>query len=498
MKKYIGALDQGTTSTRFVLFDREGRPVGHSQAEHRQNFPRPGWVEHDGEEILERTHQVVVGAFAKTGIDPADVVGLGITNQRETIVLWDRVTGRSVHPALVWQDTRTDETCRKLDKQHGGEIRRRTGLPVATYFSATKLAWLLDHVPGARKRAENGELLAGTIETWLIWSLTGGPSRGRHVTDATNASRTLLLNLETLDWDDWLLDVFSIPRNVLPEVRPSAEVYGEAKFGFGKLPVASALGDQQAALFGHAGFERGAAKNTYGTGAFLLMNTGNEPLRSDNGLITTVASLLPNEEPSYGLEGSVAMAGATIQWLRDNLGLIHQSSEVEALAKTVDDNGGVYLVPAFSGLFAPYWRPDARGVITGLTRFANKGHLARAALESVAYQTRDVVEAMERDAGTRISTLRVDGGMAANELFLQFQADLLGVPVQRPAVLETTALGAAYAAGLSLGFWKDKEELKSFGGVEKAWEPSPSAPRDRWYAGWKKAVDKSLNWVDEA
>lgn len=499
MKQYIGALDQGTTSTRFILFDHAGRPVGWDQMEHEQIFPHPGWVEHDANEILEKSLKVMIGAFSKTGIDPTHVAGLGITNQRETVVLWDRATGQPVHHALVWQDTRTDDFCRQVDQRHGPEIRRRTGLPVVPYFSASKLKWLLDHVPHARARAEAGEWLAGTIDTWLIWKLTGGPKGGVHVTDATNASRTLLMDLRTLEWDPWLLDLFTIPRACLPAIRPSSEVYGHASILPHSLPIASALGDQQAALFGQAAFEVGEAKNTYGTGAFLLMNTGSSPIVSANGLITTVASLLPGEKPSYGLEGSVAMAGATIQWLRDNLGLISSSTEVEALARSVEDNGGVYFVPAFSGLFAPYWRPDARGIVAGLTRFATKGHLARAALESVAYQTRDVLEAMERDAGATLSTLKVDGGMTANSLFLQFQANLLGVPVQRPVVAETTALGAAYAAGLAVGFWKDRAELKTQWAVDRRWEPQADADqRERWYSGWKKAVDKSLGWVDPA
>ena len=496
MKKYIGALDQGTTSTRFLIFDHQGRPVGFDQIEHRQIFPQPGWVEHDADEIIEKSLKVMVGAFSKTGIDPAEVAGLGITNQRETVILWDRTTGRPVHNALVWQDTRTDGFCRQLDHDHGPAIRAKTGLPVATYFSASKLKWLLDNVAGARKRAEAGELLAGTIDSWLIWKLTGGPKGGVHVTDATNASRTLLMDLKTLDWDDWLLGLFEVPRSILPVIRPSSEVYGTTAILPYNLPIAGALGDQQAALFGQAGFARGDAKNTYGTGCFLLMNTGNKPIVSANGLITTVASLLPGEGATYGLEGSVAMAGATVQWLRDNLGIISSSSEVETLAASVEDNGGVYFVPAFSGLFAPYWRPDARGVIAGLTRYANKGHLARAALEAVAYQTRDVLEAMERDAGVPIPALKVDGGMTANELFLQFQADLLGSPVLRPVVAETTALGAAYAAGLALGFWKDKKQLHAQWAVDRKWQPKVAAAvREKWYSGWKKAVSKSLDWV---
>jgi glycerol kinase len=497
MKQYIGALDQGTTSTRFILFDASGRPVGSDQMEHRQIFPQAGWVEHDAEEIVEKTLKVIIGAFSHTGIDPADVAGIGITNQRETVVLWDRRTGRPVHHALVWQDTRTDEFCRRLDQAHGPAIRAKTGLPVATYFAASKLKWLLDHVPGARQRAEAGDLLAGTIDTWLVWKLTGGPRGGVFVTDATNASRTQLMDLNTLDWDPWLLDLFTIPRGLLAPIRPSSEVYGTTTVLPANLPIGGVLGDQQAALFGQAGFHRGDVKNTYGTGAFLLMNTGPTPTVSANGLITTVASLLPGRGVTYGLEGSVAMAGATVQWLRDNLGIVSSGAEAEALARSVPDNGGVYFVPAFSGLFAPYWRPDARGILAGLTRYATKAHIARAALEAVAYQTRDVLEAMERDSSSKISALKVDGGMTANDLFLQFQADVLGVRVVKPVVSETTALGAAYAAGLALGFWADLDQLQAQWTVDKRWEPLVGAAvRETWYGGWKKAVSKSLDWVD--
>lgn len=499
MKKYIGALDQGTTSTRFLIFDHQGRLVGGSQKEHRQIFPQPGWVEHDALEILQVSQQVIREGLTKTGVGLSSVAGIGLTNQRETVVLWDRRSGKPLHHALVWQDTRTDEYCHRMDLAHGPEIRSKTGLPVTAYFAGSKLNWLLDHVAGARQRAEKGELLAGTIDTWLIWNLTGGPNGGVHVTDATNASRTLLMDLNTLEWCPQLLDWFQIPRSILPAIRPSAEVYGSMSLDGLSLPVASALGDQQAALFGQAGFDRGDAKNTYGTGAFLLMNTGPHPIQSSNGLLTTVASLLPGEGPIYGLEGSVAMAGATIQWLRDNLGIISSSGEIETLARSVDDNGGVYMVPAFSGLFAPYWRPDARGIIAGLTRFANKGHFARAALESVAYQSRDVLEAMERDAGAKLTALKVDGGMTANALFLQFQADVLGTRVLRPVVTETTALGAAYAAGLALEFWQDKKQLQSQWAIERRWEPEvDSATREQWYSGWKKAVSKSLNWEENA
>ncbi len=456
MKHYIGALDQGTTSTRFLVFDHGGRVVGFDQVEHRQMFPQPDWVEHDADEIAEKTVRVIEGALAKTGLAAGDLVGMGITNQRETVVLWERATGKPIHHALVWQDTRTEDYCRRMDRAHGEAVKTKTGLPIVPYFSASKLNWLLDHVPGARRRAEGGELMAGTIDTWLVWKLTGGTDGGVHVTDPTNASRTLLMNLATLDWDDELLRLFEIPRAVLPSIRSSAELYGTARL-LG-LPIASLLGDQQAALFGQTGFAPGDAKNTYGTGCFLLMNSGPAPTPSTNGLLTTVASAVPGEPVAYGLEGSVAMAGAVVQWLRDNLGIISSSAEVESLATSVPDNGGVYFVPAFSGLFAPYWRPDARGVVAGLTRFANKGHLARAALEAVAYQTRDV----------------------------------LGTRVVRPKVSETTALGAAYAAGLALGFWKDKDELKAQWAVDREWNPQVGqVVREGWYAGWKKAVSKA-------
>ena len=495
--KFIGALDQGTTSTRFLLFDAAGKPVAFDQVEHTQITPQPGWVEHDPEEILAKTLQVIAGAYAKSGIAPSDVVALGLTNQRETTVLWDATTGIPLHNAIVWQDMRTDAFCREIDAQNGPAIRQKTGLPVQPYFSASKIRWLLDHVPGARKGAEAGKVLFGTIDTWLIWKLTGGPKGGIHVTDATNASRTLLLDLASLQWDPWLLEVFGIPAAMLPKVRPSSEVYGLATLLPHPLPIASAIGDQQAALFGQTCFEKGETKNTYGTGCFLLMNTGTELVRSSNGLLTTVCALLPGEAPHYGLEGSVAMAGATVQWLRDNLGLISSSAEVETLARSVPDNGGVYFVPAFSGLFAPYWRPDARGVIAGLTRFATKAHIARAALEAVAYQTRDVLEAMERDFGGKIPALKVDGGMTANNLLLQFQADVLGERVIRPVVAETTALGAAYAAGLAVGFWSSKAELRAQWTIDRRWDPDRDEKRRAaLYAGWKKAVSKSLDWVD--
>jgi len=496
-EKYIGALDQGTTSTRFLLFNAAGVPAGFDQVEHQQITPQPGWVEHDPEEILAKTLQVIAGAYAMSGISASQVVAMGITNQRETTVVWDKTTGKPVYNAIVWQDMRTDAFCRDIDRRHGPAIREKTGLPVQPYFSASKIRWILDHVPGVRERAEKGALLFGTIDTWLIWKLSGGPNGGVHVTDATNASRTLLLDLKTLQWDPWLLEVFGIPAQLLPQVKSSSEVYAEATLLPHPLPIASAIGDQQAALFGQACFEKGETKNTYGTGCFLLMNTGSEMVRSQNGLLTTVCALLPGEAPQYGLEGSVAMAGATVQWLRDNLGIIGESAEVETLAASVTDNGGVYFVPAFSGLFAPYWRPDARGAVVGLTRFATKAHIARSALEAVAYQTRDVLEAMERDFGGKIPALKVDGGMTANNLLLQFQADILGERVIRPVVAETTALGAAYAAGLATWFWKNKAELRTQWAIDRRWEPRIEAStRAALYSGWKKAVEKSLGWVD--
>ena len=492
MKRYIGALDQGTTSTRFALFDHRGRLVSWDQKEHTQYFPQPGWVEHDPWEIWENSRSVMTKTFLTSGISPSEVAGLGVTNQRETVVLWDRHTGEPLHRALVWQDTRTEAWCRQQAPAWGPEEVQKSGLPLTSYFSATKLAWLLEHVPEARQKARQGDLVAGTIDSWLLWNLTGGAKRGVHATDATNASRTLLMNLKTLTWDQHLAEFFDIPLEMLPTVNPSAKVLGLTEGLEFELPVASLLGDQQAALFGQAGFARGDAKNTYGTGAFLLMNTG-EPAWSSHGLLTTVAFWGENQKPVYGLEGSVAVAGAGVQWLRDNLGLIKASDEIEALARSVPDNGGVYLVPAFSGLLAPYWRQEVLGIITGLTRFANKGHIARAVLEAVAYQTRDVVEAMEKDAGTPLTSLKVDGGMTANDFFLQFQAEILGVPVRRPVVAETTALGAAFAAGLAVGFWKDQEELSQLWSEDRHWVPQGErSQREAWYAGWKAAVNQCL------
>ena len=496
MSRYVLALDQGTTSTRAILFDHSGSPVAGGQREHRQSFPKAGWVEHDATEIRDNTFAVIAEAMDAAGASPADVAAIGITNQRETAVIWDRATGEPIAPAIVWQDTRTQALVDSLSAEGGvGRFRDTTGLPLATYFSATKIAWLLDNVDGARERAEAGELAFGTTDTWVLWNLTAGAV---HATDVTNASRTLLMDLRTLDWDDALLDAFGVPRGLLPEIRSSSEVYGETAepTALPGVPIAGILGDQQAATFGQAAFSAGESKNTYGTGNFLIFNTGTEITHSKNGLITTVAYRLGEDDPVYALEGSIAVTGSLIQWLRDNLGLIEKAADVEELALSVDDNGGVYFVPAFSGLFAPYWRPDARGVIVGLTRFANKGHIARAALEAVAFQTREVLDAVNADAGLDLEELRVDGGMAANDALMQFQADVLGVPVVRPAVIETTALGAAYAAGLAVGFWKDLDELRANWSEDTRWEPQLDADeREQRLAVWKKAVTRSFDWV---
>ncbi len=498
--RYVGAIDQGTTSTRFLLFDERGRVVASAQEEHRQITPQPGWVEHDPREIWERTRQVVRRACAQAGVGPRQMAAVGVTNQRETTVVWERATGRPVANAVVWQDTRTDSLCRELTRRGGADrFREKTGLPVSTYFSGPKIRWLLDHTPGGQQAAERGELLFGTVDTWLLWQLTGGPRGGLHLTDVTNASRTLLLNLHTLDWDEELLQELGIPRAMLPEVRSSSEVYGVAAVEeLAGVPLAADLGDQQAALFGQACFAPGQAKNTYGTGCFLLLNTGTQPVPSRHGLLTTVAYRLAGQPAAYALEGSVAIAGAAVQWLRDNLGLIRTSAEVEELARSVQDNGGVYFVPAFSGLFAPYWKSTARGLVIGLTRYAHRGHLARAALEATAYQTREVLEAMVRDAGVRPAALRVDGGMVRNELLMQFQADVLGVPVVRAAVQETTALGAAYAAGLAVGVWESLEELRGLWRADRRWEPSMREDRrEALYRGWLRAVERSFDWVEE-
>ena len=509
MSKYIAAIDQGTTSTRFIVFDHGGNVVSAAQKEHRQIYPKPGWVEHDPLEIWNNTLDVMESALER-GLKSAhlqsagDIAAIGITNQRETTIVWDRNTGKPVYNAIVWQDTRTDVICAKLAKGRGqNRFRMKTGLPLATYFSGPKIKWILDHVEGAKDKAKRGDLLFGTVDTWLIWNLT---SREAHVTDVTNASRTMLMNLKSLDWDEEILKAMGIPRAMLPEIRSSSEVYGyiharggvlAAEDGGRRMPIAGNLGDQQAALFGQTCFKAGEAKNTYGTGCFMLMNTGEKPVQSKAGLLTTLGYKIGNRKAVYALEGSIAIAGALVQWLRDNLGLIQSSAEVEALAKSVDDNGGIYFVPAFSGLYAPYWKSDARGVIVGMTRFINKGHLARAALEATAYQTREVLDAMEKDSGVKLSALKVDGGMVYNELLMQFQSDILNVPVVRPKVAETTSLGAAYAAGLAVGFWKDFDELKINWGRDREWKPAmDSKQRKKLYSGWKKAVTRTFDWVE--
>ena len=493
MSRFIGALDQGTTSTRFIIFDRQGRIVSVAQQEHRQIYPKPGWVEHDPLEIWQKTEAVTAEALAKAGIQATDLIAVGITNQRETTLLWDAETGKPLHNALVWQDTRVDQLVASFAADGGQDrFRAKTGLPLASYFSGLKLRWLLDNVEGARAKAETGAALFGTIDSWLLWNLTG-----RHATDVTNASRTQLMDLGSLDWDEGMLAAFEIPRACLPEIRSSSEVYGTARGVLAGVPVAGILGDQQAALVGQTCFAPGEAKNTYGTGCFLLMNTGDKPVPSTFGLVTTVGYKFGDAPAHYALEGSIAITGALVQWLRDNLGLIKTSDEIEPLARSVEDNGDVYFVPAFSGLYAPYWKESARGVVAGLTRFAGRGHIDRAALEATAYQTRDVIDAMAKDSGIAIRELRADGGMVVNELLMQFQADMLDVPVVRPQVIETTALGAAYAAGLATGYWHDEADLKRNWGRDKTWTPVMAADqRDRLYGSWVKAVRRAFDWVD--
>jgi glycerol kinase len=501
MPEYIVALDQGTTSSRAIVFDHGGAIVSVGQKEHEQILPRAGWVEHDAVEIWRNVQEVIGGALSKADITRHDVVGIGITNQRETTVVWDRATGEPVYNAIVWQDTRTQPIVQRLAGTEGLErFKGTTGLPLSTYFAGTKIVWILENVDGARERAERGELLFGTTDSWVLWNLTGGPDGGVHVTDVTNASRTLLMSLETLQWDDDILAAFDIPRSMLPEIRSSSEVYGKAESSslLREVPIAGILGDQQAATFGQAAFDRGEAKNTYGTGNFLIFNTGTDIVHSKNGLLTTVGYRLGDGPAHYALEGSIAVTGSLIQWLRDNLGFIKSASDIEALASTVDDNGGAYFVPAFSGLFAPYWRSDARGALVGLTRFVNRGHIARAALEATAFQTREVLDAVNADAGVPLAELKVDGGMVANGLLMQFQADILGVPVVRPVVTETTALGAAYAAGLAVGFWKDLDELRANWNEDRRWERAmPADDAERLFRNWKKAVTKTFDWVDD-
>ncbi len=493
---YIASIDQGTTSTRCMIFDHSGTVISKDQKEHTQIYPRPGWVEHDALEIWANVQAVIAGALTRADINKSDLAAVGITNQRETAVVWEKATGKPVHNAIVWQDTRTDAIISKL-AQEGGQnrFRRKVGLPLATYFSGPKIKWLLDEVPGLKRRAAKGELLFGNMDTWLIWNLTG-----QHITDVTNASRTMLMNLNTLDWDGDCLRAMGVPRAMLPRIASSSEIYGHATGSSASLdgvPVSGDLGDQQAALFGQTCFGVGEAKNTYGTGCFMLLNTGNELVQSKNGLLTTLGYKLGNQPAVYALEGSIAIAGALVQWLRDNLSLIEKSEDVEALAETVTDNGGVYFVPAFSGLYAPYWKDSARGVIAGLTRYVNKGHIARATLEATAYQTREVLDAMNKDSGVKLKALKVDGGMTHNEMLMQFQSDLLGVPVVRPTVSETTALGAAYAAGLAIGYWRDTNELRKNWGKDTEWKPKMKpAQREKLFGQWKKAVTRTFDWVE--
>jgi glycerol kinase len=505
MADFVGAVDQGTTSSRFMIFDHDGNEVTKHQLEHTQYLPRPGWVEHDPVEIWERTNVAIQNAVRSAGIAATDLAAVGITNQRETTVVWDPRTGRPYYNAIVWQDTRTDSIAAALEREgHGDLIRRRAGLPPATYFSGGKIKWILENVDGVRAAAEQGHAVFGTTDSWVLWNLTGGPKGGIHATDVTNASRTMLMDLETLDWDDELLGIFGIPRAMLPKINPSSdrEAFGTTRTSRplnAPIPITGVLGDQQAATVGQVCFAVGEAKNTYGTGNFLLLNTGTEAVRSEHGLITTVAYKFGDAPAIYALEGSIAVTGSAVQWLRDQLHVITTAAESERLAKTVESTDGIYFVPAFSGLFAPYWRSDARGAIVGLARFHNNGHLARATLESMCYQSRDVVEAMEQDSGVHLDVLKVDGGVTANELCMQIQADVLGVPVSRPVVAETTALGAAYAAGLATGFWRDTDELREHWHESRRWEPSwTDEQREEGYTGWKKAVERTLDWVDVA
>ncbi len=501
MAKYVAAVDQGTTSTRCMLFNHAGEPVGIHQMEHEQIYPKPGWVEHDPMEVWDRTQDVIKAAMEDAGATAADIAAVGVTNQRETTVVWDKNTGKPYHNAIVWQDTRTDKLIKEFEGSVGqNRFRDKVGLPLATYFSGPKIRWILDNVPGVKEAAEKGDAIFGNMDTWVIWNLTGGPKGGAHVTDVTNASRTMLMNLDGLRWSDSITDVMGVPKSMLPEIRPSSDVYGytteDGPFG-GKIPVSGDLGDQQAATVGQACFEVGEAKNTYGTGCFMILNTGTEIVPSESGLLTTVCYKFGDEPTVYALEGSIAITGALVQWLRDNLNFFDFSFHIEDYAKTVEDNGGVYFVPAFSGLFAPYWKSDARGVIAGLTRYVNKGHICRAALEATAYQTREVLDAMEKDSGVSLKALKVDGGMVYNDLLMQFQSDVLQVPVVRPMVAETTALGAAYAAGYAVGFWSSTDEMRENWGVDKTWEPDrdSKAPTELFHY-WKKAVTRTFDWVE--
>jgi len=500
-KTYILAIDQGTTSTRAMVFDHSGSVISVDQVEHEQIFPKAGWVEHDGIEIWENTRKVIGGALSKANLNSKNIAAVGITNQRETAMVWEKATGKPIYNAIVWQDTRTQKIVDKLAGDEGADKYKATvGLPLATYFSGPKVMWILDNVDGAREKAENGELLFGNTDTWVLWNLTGGAENdGVHVTDVTNASRTMLMDLDTLSWDESIAADMGIPMSMLPEIKSSSEVYGECKPGvLNGTPVAGILGDQQAATFGQACLEKGTAKNTYGTGNFMLLNTGEEKVPSENGLLTTVCYKIGDQKPVYALEGSIAVTGSLVQWMRDNLKMIKDAAEIEELAASVDDNGGAYFVPAFSGLFAPHWRSDARGALVGLTRFVNRGHIARAVLEATAFQTREVLDAMNADSGVPLTELKVDGGMVVNETLMQFQADILGVDVVRPKVAETTALGAAYAAGLAVGYWENDEDITNNWGEDKRWTPNmDDDERERLYRNWKKAVTKTLDWVDD-
>lgn len=500
MTEYILSIDQGTTSTRAIIFDHAGSIVSSGQLEHEQIFPQAGWVEHNPKEIWDNTREVIGQALSKANITRHNIKAVGITNQRETAVVWDKNTGDPVYNAIVWQDTRTQPIVDRIADGNVERFKATVGLPLATYFSGTKIVWILENVPGAREKAEAGDLLFGTTDSWVTWNLTGGVNGGVHVTDVTNASRTLFMDLETLQWDEEILSIFTVPKSMMPAIKSSSEIYGTISESslLREVPVAGILGDQQAATFGQAAFDTGESKNTYGTGNFLIFNTGEEIIHSKNGLLTTLGYQLGDNKPHYALEGSIAVTGSLVQWLRDNIGLIKTAAEIEDLAKTVDDNGGVYFVPAFSGLFAPYWRADARGALVGLTRYVNKGHIARAALEATAFQTREVLDAVNADSGVDLTELKVDGGMIANNTLMQFQADILGVPVVRPVVAETTALGAAYAAGLATGFWSDLDELRANWQEDSRWTPNmETSERERQMRLWKKAVTKTFDWVDD-
>jgi glycerol kinase len=498
MARYVAAIDQGTTSTRCIVFDRNGKAAGMHQLEHQQIYPRPGWVEHDPLEVWARTQAVVKTALSQAGVSPGNLAAIGVTNQRETAVLWNRKTGKPLYNAIVWQDTRTDRICTELAREGGQDrFRDRDGLPLATYFSGPKIRWILENVPEAREAAQRGEAVFGNMDTWIIWNLTGGSDGSAHITDVSNASRTMLMNLHSLDWDESILDAMGIPRRMLPQIRPSSDptFYG---YALGSVPICGDLGDQQAALVGQTCFGVGEGKNTYGTGCFMLLNTGSTAVPSKSGLLTTIGYKFGDSPAIYALEGSIAITGALVQWLRDNLGFFDFSHQIEDHARRVPDSGGIYFVPAFSGLFAPYWQSDARGVIVGLTRFINKDHICRAALEATAYQTREVLDAMERDSGVKLTSLKVDGGMVHNNTLMQFQSDILGVPVIRPKVAETSALGAAYAAGLAVGFWDGQEALRRNWQVDHVWQPAMEEDeRARLYRGWLRAVQRAMHWLEE-